>query len=63
MNNQMPYNFMPPFNTYPNNELQMIMDRIDNIEKNIKRIEKKLVYLENNYQMPYPNFNPNNYIK
>ncbi len=53
MNNQLPYGYMPPF--FPNNDMQIIMDRIDNLERNIKKLEKKVSILENNIQMPYPN--------
>ena len=53
MNNQIPYGYMPPF--FPNNDIGMIMDRLDNLERSIKKLEKKVTNLENNYPMPYPN--------
>ena len=68
MNNQMPYGYMPQMNWM--NELRMINERIDNLEKRVKKIEKKISMMEtnnmpNNYptQMPYNTQEyPNNYM-
>ncbi len=61
MNNQMPYGFipqMPPQN--PNNqqckctmELRRVNDRIDNLERQLRRLERRVNTLENN-NYPYP---------
>ena len=59
MNNQIPYGFMPPFN-FDKNETKQINDKIDYLEKRIKKLEKKIELLENNNYKPYPIF-PNNY--
>ena len=68
MNNQFPYGYMPPFNNTNINydrEIKMLNDRIDLLEKQIKRLDKRLNSIENNNNyyprpMPYSN-NENNY--
>ncbi len=63
MNNQIPYGFIPPFNNQTNRNIE---ERLDKIEKQIKKVDKRLTMLENNinYPMPYSNQRdfPNNYI-
>ncbi|MBR4672639.1 MAG: hypothetical protein IKO78_05535 [Bacilli bacterium] len=66
MNNQMPYGFMPNFMPGMNDdrELRMMNERIDRIEKQVKKLEKKISMLEGNFPQPYnPNFSgmSNNY--
>lgn len=56
MNNQFPYGFMPPF-FGQNNELMVLNERIDNLEKSIKKLEKKISILENSNIYP-PSINP-----
>ena len=58
MNNQIPYGFMPPFFN-PNNDLKMVNERLDNLEKTVKKLEKKITILENSNIYP-PSINPNN---
>ena len=62
MNNQMPFGFFPPFN-YEQNEIKQINDRINNLERKVLKLEKKIEILENNKT---PNYNipgfPNNYM-
>ena len=65
MNNQMPYGFIPPMPPQnPNNqqcrctmELKKINDRIDNIDRQIRRLERRISTLENN-NYPYPSPRP-----
>ena len=66
MNNQMPYGFMPNFIPGMNEgrDFRIIDERLDRMEKQIKKLEKKVSILEGNFQPPFnPNFNqgPNNY--
>ena len=58
MNNQIPYGFMPPFNSFPNEELRILNERIDNLEKVVRKLEKKVARLES---FPTPGM-PNNYM-
>ncbi len=62
MNNQMPYGFMPNFGPMMNDnrEIKMLNDRIDKMEGQIKRLEKKVAMLEQPLPMPY-NGLQNNY--
>jgi len=77
MNNQMPYNFMPPFGggnpgnqpCHCRNEIRAINDRIDNLERQIRRLERRISNMDNNFfsrTMPNnPQNNeeyPNNYM-
>ncbi len=68
MNNQLPYGFMPPYNQNNQYELRMLNERVDTLERKVKRLEKKVSILENNsYQVPVPYGNkeqdyPNNYM-
>jgi hypothetical protein len=56
MNNQFPYGFMPPFFNDNN-----INERLDNLEKTVKKLEKKVSILENSNIYP-PSIYPNNYM-
>ncbi len=59
MNNQIPYGFMPPFN-FEQSEIRQLSDRINNLDKKIGRLEKRIEIIENNNSFrPFPNF-PNN---
>lgn len=66
MNNQFPYGYMPPFNNNSyDREIKMLCDRIELLEKQVKRLDKRLTALENNNNyyprpMPYSN-SENNY--
>ena len=70
MNNQIPYNFMPPFNQECNcnKDIKPLIERIDNIERKIKIMDRKISMLEqqNNFNnigsIPYNQNFPNNYI-
>ena len=66
MNNQMPYGYMPPFNNNYNydRELKMMNDKIELLEKQIKKLDKRVTNLENNnnyYPRPMPYANNENY--
>ncbi len=58
MNNQMPYEFMPPFNQgcNCNKDLKSINEKVDNLEKRIKILERKVSMLESFNS--YPNYPP-----
>ncbi len=62
MNNQIPYDFMPPFNQgcNCNRDLKAINEKIDNLERKIKFIERRLSMLES--MNTFPNYQNNNYI-
>ena len=60
MNKEMPYGFMPPFN-FEQNIIKQIIERIDYLEKKIKRLERKTETLEGNNFISYTNI-PNNRI-
>ena len=55
MNNQVPYNFIPPFGNQGNqqchcrNEIRIINDRIDNLEKQIRRLDRRISNIDNNF--------------
>ncbi len=57
MNNQIPYGFMPPFFDQ-NNDLRMINERLDNLEKMVRKLDKKVSILENSNIYP-PSIRPN----
>lgn len=69
MNNQMPYGFMqqPQCNCNMGSHSE-INERLDSLEKKVKRLEKRVMDLErlNMTPTPYTNFNnqdfPNNYM-
>ena len=68
MNNQMPY-FMPPFDNGGNNygcncnkEIQMINERLTNLERAVKVLERKISPNNNIKPMPISNLsNDTNY--
>jgi len=69
MNNQMPMGFMPNFNNQQSqNEFLRLEEKVDNLQKRICKLEKKVESIENNSlrPMPYNNYNmpnfPTNYI-
>lgn len=55
MNSQMPYGFMPQLDAYQNNEIRMLSERVENLERRVKKLEKN----SNNYPTPLPYMNPN----
>lgn len=66
MNNQMPYGFMPQFNTGNHSEIN---ERLDALEKKVRRLERRVSELERLSMTPTPyntNLNnqefPNNYM-
>ena len=69
MNNQMPYNFLPPMMNGGCN-CQKIDNKLEKLENKIKQLEKRVTFLENNMNYPTPYTSsfmnqepiPNNYI-
>lgn len=65
MNNQMPYGFMPQFNAGNHNEIN---ERLDSLEKKVRRLERRVTELErlSITPTPYANLNSqefqNNYM-
>lgn len=63
MNSQMPYGFMPQYNMNPNNDIKMLLERIEALEKRVGKLEKKVNMIENKpTPMPYNQEFPNNYM-
>ena len=64
MNNQMPYNFMPQCNMNLNNDIRMLYERIEYLEKRVGKLERK-INIQDNKPTPTPYNNqeyPTNYM-
>ncbi len=70
MNNQMPYNYTPPFNEECNcnKNIKQLSERIENLERKVKLLDRKISMLEQQYNysnigaIPYNQNFPNNYM-
>lgn len=58
MNNQMPYGFMPPSQNQPSHqgcqcivEMRNMNERVDTLERQVRRLERRLNNLENSNNM------------
>lgn len=59
MNSQMPYGYI---NMSPNNDIRMLLERIDSLERRVSKLEKKLNMMDKPSPTLYNQDFPNNYM-